>query len=77
MLEVTEVLTEMKVAQARNYEKLCAIEYLLKEHIAQDEKTFDDLEKRMRASERRHWYTGGVTAVLAVIGTLVARNFLG
>ena len=70
-------LKDLAIAVAVTNEKLSNIEYLLKQHIEKDEGSFADHEKRIRTNEKRHWYSGGVAAVLTVIGTIFARDFFG
>lgn len=70
-------LHEIKVEQAVTNTKLDALSTRIEAHAISDEKKFADHETRIRASEKKHWYSGGVAAVLAVIGTVITRKYVG
>lgn len=73
--ELLDKLNEISVNQAITNTKLDAMGVRIDAQAISDEKKFKDHEDRIRASERKHWYFGGVAAVLAFIGSIVGRDF--
>jgi conjugal transfer/entry exclusion protein len=74
--KVLQKLNEICVNQAVTNTKLDALVKQQTDHEAMDAAMFKDHEDRIRASERKHWYTAGIATVLATVGATLFRKFM-